>query len=291
MAPDDWGMARLLGRRMRRRLIWTFLAFGIGAGSTFYYNAAVFGFLLAPAGDNLSPFDGQPVFNSPVDMMSATISLAIRGGTVLALPVLVTGILTLLRPWIRTRYWWFLTIFTALTVVSFVPGAAFTYFIMLPVSLGFLLSFGDGVAVPVIQLDSYIELISSLMFWVGLVFELPIAMYLLVKFRIISYQKLRRFRKFVPPTAIILAGIITPTFDGFNQVMVALPMWLLYEVGLFTAWLAHPEEGNYLWLRTIGRWLRKVRDGLAWVLQKVRIVVGLPVVVIRWVYRKVLRKE
>ena len=89
MAPDDWGMARLIGRRMRRRLIWTFLAFGIGAGSTFYYNAAVFGFLLAPAGDNLSPFDGQPVFNSPVDMMGATISLAIRGGAVLALPVLV----------------------------------------------------------------------------------------------------------------------------------------------------------------------------------------------------------
>jgi hypothetical protein len=116
-------------------------------------------------------------------------------------------------------------------------------------------------------------------------------MYLLVKFRILSYQKLRRFRKFVPPTAIILAGIITPTFDGFNQVMVALPMWMLYEVGLFTSWVAHPEEGNYLWLRTIGRWLHKVRDGLARVLRRVRIVLGLPVVKVRWVYRKIMRKE
>ena len=290
MAPDDWGMARLLGRRMRRRLIWTFLAFGIGAGSTFYYNAAVFGFLLAPAGNNLSPFDGQPVFSSPIDMMGATISLAIRGGTVLALPVLVTGILTLLKPWIRTSYWWFLTIFTVLTVVSFLTGAAFVYLVMLPVSLGFLLSFGDGIAVPVIQLDSYIELISSLMLWVGLIFELPIAMYLLVKYRILSYQKLRRFRKFVPPTAIILAGIITPTFDGFNQVMVALPMWMLYEVGLFTSWLAHPEEGNYLWLRTLGRWLRKVRSVVARILRRVRIIVGSPVVMIRRVHRKVRGK-
>jgi len=280
-----------MGRRMRRRLIWTFLAFGIGTGSTFYYNAEVFGFLLAPAGDNLSPFDGLPVYNSPIDMMGATISLAIRGGTVLALPVLVTGILTLLKPWIRTSYWWFLTIFTVLTVVSFLTGAAFVYIVMLPVSLEFLLSFGEDVAVPLILLDKYIELTSSLMLWVGLIFELPIAMYLLVKFRILSYQKLRRFRKFVPPTAIILAGIITPTFDGFNQVMVALPMWALYEVGLFTSWLAHPEEGNYLWLRTIGRWLRKVRDGLAWVLRKVRIVAGFPVVKVRWIYRKVRGKE
>ena len=275
---------------MRRRLIWTFLAFGIGAGSTFYYNAAVFGFLLAPAGDNLSPFDGQPVYNSPIDMMAATISLSIRGGTVLALPVLVTGILTLLRPWIRTRYWWFLTIFTVLTVVSFLTGAAFVYLVMLPVSLEFLLSFGDGIAVAVIQLDSYIELISSLMLWVGLIFELPIAMYLLVKYRILSYQKLRRVRKFVPPTAIILAGIITPTFDGFNQVMVALPMWALYEVGLFTSWLAHPEEGNYLWLRTLGRWLRKVRSVVARILRRVRIIVGSPVVMIRRVHRKVRGK-
>jgi len=271
-------------------LIWTFLAFGIGAGSTFYYNAAVFGFLLAPAGNNLSPFDGQPVFSSPIDMMGATISLAIRGGTVLALPVLVTGILTLLRPWIRTRYWWFLTIFTVLTVVSFLTGAAFVYLVMLPVSLEFLLSFGDGIAVAVIQLDSYIELISSLMLWVGLIFELPIAMYLLVKYRILSYQKLRRVRKFVPPTAIILAGIITPTFDGFNQVMVALPMWALYEVGLFTSWLAHPEEGNYLWLRTLGRWLRKVRSVVARILRRVRIIVGSPVVMIRRVHRKVRGK-
>ena len=271
-------------------MIWTFLAFGIGTGSTFYYNAEVFGFLLAPAGDNLSPFDGLPVYNSPIDMMGATISLAIRGGTVLALPVLVTGILTLLKPWIRTSYWWFLTIFTVLTVVSFLTGAAFVYIVMLPVSLEFLLSFGEDVAVPLILLDKYIELTSSLMLWVGLIFELPIAMYLLVKFRILSYQKLRRFRKFVPPTAIILAGIITPTFDGFNQVMVALPMWMLYEVGLFTSWLAHPAEGNYLWLRTIGRWLRKVRDGLAWVLRRVRIIVGSPVVMVRWIHRKVRGK-
>jgi len=272
-------------------LIWTFLAFGIGTGSTFYYNAEVFGFLLAPAGDNLSPFDGLPVYNSPIDMMGATISLAIRGGTVLALPVLVTGILTLLKPWIRTSYWWFLTIFTVLTVVSFLTGAAFVYIVMLPVSLEFLLSFGEDVAVPLILLDKYIELTSSLMLWVGLIFELPIAMYLLVKFRILSYQKLRRFRKFVPPTAIILAGIITPTFDGFNQIMVALPMWMLYEVGLFTSWLAHPEEGNYLWLRTLGRWLRKVRSVVARILRRVRIIVGSPVVMIRRVHRKVRGKE
>ena len=282
---------RMYGLRLRKTLLWTFVSFSIGAGATWFYKEQVFGFLLAPAGGQLSPFDGLPVYNSPIDMLGATISLSMRGGMGVALPVLTVGLLSLLKPLLPSRWWRFTTTFVVLTVLSFLTGSAFVYYVMLPVSLGFLLNFGDGVAVPVILLSEYIELLSSLMLWVGLVFELPIAMFLLAKMNIVQYQQFKRFRKYVPPTALILAAIITPTFDGVNQVMVAIPMWLLYEVGLFTAWLAHPAEGNYLWLRTIGRWLRKVRDGLAWVLRKVRIVAGFPVVKVRWIYRKVRGKE
>ena len=206
--------------------------------------------------------------------------MSIRGGVLVALPVLTWGLLSLLKPLLPSRWWRFTTTFVVLTVLCFLIGAAFVYYVMLPVSLGFLLNFGDGVAVPVILLDKYIELISSLMLWIGLVFELPIAMYLLVKMRIVSYQQFKQFRKYVPPTALILAAIITPTFDGVNQVLVAVPMWILYEVGLLTSWIAHPEEGNYLWLGTIARWLGKVRSGIAWMARR-------PVVMARWVRRKV----
>lgn len=270
----------MYGQRLRKTLLWTFVAFSIGAGATWFYKEQVFSFLLAPAGGQLSPFDGLPAFNSPIDMLGATISLSIRGGVLVALPVLTWGLLSLLKPLLPSRWWRFTTTFVVLTVLCFLIGAAFVYYVMLPVSLGFLLNFGDGVAVPVILLDKYIELISSLMLWIGLVFELPIAMYLLVKMRIVSYQQFKRFRKYVPPTALILAAIITPTFDGVNQVLVAVPMWILYEVGLLTSWIAYPEEGNYLWLGTIARWLRKVRSGIAWMARR-------PVVMARWVRRKI----
>ena len=283
--------SRILGRRIRVRLFWVLLAFGAGAGGTWYFKEAVFSLLLAPAGDNLSPFDGQPVFTSPTAMMGATIQLAIRGGVIAALPVLVVSVYTLFSSLVPPQQRRFLVIFLPATVLSFLLGAAFAYWVLLPTGLKFLLNFGDGVAVPLIVLSEYIDLLTSMILWLGVVFELPIAMFLLAKMQIVSYLKFRGLRKYVPVAAFILSAIITPTFDVVNQTLLAVPMILLYEVGLFLSWLANTEEGDYLFVK-------KIRSGLTKVLRGVKVVIGSPVVAIRWVYRslrkvykKILRKD
>jgi len=283
--------SRILGRRIRVRLFWILLTFGAGAGGTWYFKEAVFSLLLAPAGDNLSPFDGQPIFTSPTAMMGATIQLAIRGGVIAALPVLVVSVYTLFSSLVPPQQRRFLVIFLPATVLSFLLGAAFAYWVLLPTGLRFLLNFGDGVAVPVIVLSEYIDLLSSMILWLGVVFELPIAMFLLAKMQIVSYLKFRGLRKYVPVAAFILSAIITPTFDVVNQTLLAVPMILLYEVGLFLSWLANTEEGDYLFVK-------KIRSGLTKVLRGVKVVIGSPVVAIRWVYRslqkvykKILRKD
>ena len=283
--------SRILGRRIRVRLFWVLLAFGAGAGGTWYFKEAVFSLLLAPAGDNLSPFDGQPVFTSPTAMMGATIQLAIRGGVIAALPVLVVSVYTLFSSLVPPQQRRFLVIFLPATVLSFLLGAAFAYWVLLPTGLKFLLNFGDGVAVPLIVLSEYIDLLTSMILWLGVVFELPIAMFLLAKMQIVSYLKFRGLRKYVPVAAFILSAIITPTFDVVNQTLLAVPMILLYEVGLFLSWLANTEEGDYLFVK-------KIRLGLTKVLRGVKVVIGSPVVAIRWVYRslrkvykKILRKD
>ena len=283
--------SRILGRRIRVRLFWILLTFGAGAGGTWYYKEAVFNLLLAPAGDNLSPFDGQPIFTSPTAMMGATIQLAIRGGVIAALPVLVVSVYTLFSSLVPPQQRRFLVIFLPATVLSFLLGAAFAYWVLLPTGLRFLLNFGDGVAVPVIVLSEYIDLLTSMILWLGVVFELPIAMFLLAKMQFVSYLKFRGLRKYVPVAAFILSAIITPTFDVVNQTLLAVPMILLYEVGLFLSWLANTEEGDYLFVK-------KIRSGLTKVLRGVKVVIGSPVVAIRWVYKslrkvykKILRKD
>ena len=277
--------SRILGRRIRIRLFWILLTFGTGAASTWYWREAVFGFLLAPAGGNLSPFEGNlPIFTSPTAMMGATIQLAIRGGVIAALPVLAVSLYTLFSPLIPPQQRRFLVIFLPATVACFLLGAAFAYFVMLPTGLKFLLNFGTGVAVPLIVLSEYIDLLTAMIFWLGVVFELPIAMFLLAKMRIVSYLRLRGLRKFVPVAAFILSAIITPTFDIVNQTLLALPIIVLYELGLFLSWVANTEEGDYMFVK-------KIRAGIATVLRKVRFVIGFPAVKVRWMYRKVLRKE
>jgi|TARA_R110000787_G_scaffold30191_2_gene81208 sec-independent protein translocase protein TatC len=90
-------------------------------------------------------------------------------------------------------------------------------------------------------------------------------MQLLARFRLVSYARASTLRKWVIPTAFIFAALITPSLDGTLTLLVAIPMLLLYEIGLLASWLTHREEGNYFTdLPTVER----VRLLLAWVVSR-----------------------
>jgi sec-independent protein translocase protein TatC len=234
------------GQRFRNTVFLTILVWSIGAGATFWWHPQVFAFLLAPAEEMLSPFEGGlPIFTGVPDMFGTTLDLSMKGGQLLAFPVIVVGLLTMLKAFVPRRFWLFVTTYSALSIGMFLLGASFVFFVMMPVSLNFLLTFGEGVAVPVILLTEYMALLLSLLLWIGIAFELPIIMQLLAKFRVVSYQRARVLRKWAYPASFIFAALITPSLDGTLTFLVAIPMLLLYEFGLVAVWLTRPEEGNY----------------------------------------------
>ena len=245
MSAPRWGAAQRFGRRVKFRLLWVFIAFGIGAGTTWYYREAVFTLLFAPAGGHLSPHGGLPIFTSPTEILSANLRLSIMGGAAAALPVLTFSVFQLLSPLLNRQQRRFVILFVPGLFVCFLGGAAFAYFVMLQTGLKFLLQFGEGVAVPLISITEYMALVTALIFWLGIVFELPLAMFLLAKLGAVSHRRFRQFRKYVPVAALILGAIVTPTFDMVNQLMVAVPIWVLYEVGLVGAWLARPRDAGH----------------------------------------------
>jgi sec-independent protein translocase protein TatC len=214
----------------------------MGASLTWYYRETIFRLLFAPAHGSLSPFGGLPIFTSPIEMMGATIHLAVMGGVVTAFPVVVFSGFRLLSPLLSQKRRRLLALFLLATLVSYGGGAAFAYLVMLPASLKFLLHFGDGIAVPVIRITEYMKLVTALIFWFGVIFELPIVMFLLAKVRVVSYERFRRFRKYVPAAAFVLSALITPTFDVVTQTMMAVPIIVLYEVGLLLARMARPRH-------------------------------------------------
>ena len=238
------GALQRFSRGVKRQLLWVFIALGIGFGLTLYFREDVFAFLLAPSRGLLSP-TSQPIFTAPTEMFSATIRLAVTGGIVAALPVVLASFSRLLIPLLlpSERRFIFLFFFPA-AALCFVGGVSFAYYILLPAGLGFLLQFGTNIAAPMIRISAYMSLATSMLLWMGIVFELPLGMYVSSRLRMVSHTQWRKIRKYVFPTAIIFAAIITPTLDGLNVMLIAIPMTVLFEVGLALAWVGRPVEGR-----------------------------------------------
>ena len=235
------GAVQRLIRRVKLRLLFVFLAFGIGASLTWLYREPIFFLLYAPAG-SLSPFGGLPIVTSPTEAFGVTIDLALKGGLVATFPVALFSVITLVYPLLdrkqrRFVFWVFPPAFFA----CFLSGVAFAYWVMLPTGMKYLLTFGTDIAVPAIRLSEYMSLVMAMIFWAGVVFELPLVMLLLAKLRLIGYERFKKFRKYVPLAAFILGALITPTFDMINSTLVAVPIIVLFEVGLLLSWLVRPE--------------------------------------------------
>jgi sec-independent protein translocase protein TatC len=229
-------------RGVRRQVGWTFAAFGIGFGLALYYREELFALLLDPSQGMLGP-GGAPVFVAPTEMFSATIRLAISGGIVTATPMVMVGVSRVMIAFLLPNERRFIFLFFIPTaMLCAVAGVVFAYFVLLPVGLGFLLNFGANTATPMIRISEYMSLATTMVLWMGLAFELPLVMYVFSRLQIVSYQRMKRIRKYVPWTAILFGIIITPTMDGTNMLLVAVPLWALYEVGLVLAWLGRPVE-------------------------------------------------
>ncbi len=123
----------------------------------------------------------------------------------------------------------------------FVGGVLFTYFLILPNALDFLFSLGGSLVQPLPSLEDYIDFSLTLIFWVGLAFELPLVMFFLARFRIITARQFAQQWRYAVVFIAVAAAVITPTVDVFNMSLVALPMFGLYLLGILFAWLARPN--------------------------------------------------
>lgn len=212
-------------------------------------------------------------------MFGLTLGLAMSAGKLGAAPVLIVGTLALIKP-LTPFDWWRRYIFvnTLVAVVLFLLGDIFVYFVMLPVSMNFLLSFGTTVAEPVITLDNYLELLYSLFKWIGVVFMIPLFMHMAARAGWLSYPRAKGFYRVGFLLTAIFSAIISPGLDPTLTIMVAVPMYMLYLVGLGAVWSTDPRAGNYLYFWTVYGWLTGLRDGVVWLVRR-------PVVAFRKVQR------
>jgi sec-independent protein translocase protein TatC len=172
-------------------------------------------------------------FIEPAELFVSYMRVALVIGVALAVPVIVYQLVAFFVPGLLPNEKRIL--FTALPFVTelFIAGLAFGWFFTIPAALNFLLSFGTSARVEAQPtFESFISTISTLLLWNGLIFELPAVIYLLARLGIVNTATLGRTRRYAIVVIVIVAAIITPTGDPYNLMLLAVPMYLLYELGI-----------------------------------------------------------
>lgn len=165
------------------------------------------------------------------EVVFATVQIAVYAGLFLSAPVIIVFLWRMLRKTFRE-----ITVFRLrlafFAVLLFYIGALFCFFVVLPSGIGFLLSYGTEAVRATISVRRFITFCGAMVFAFGLAFELPLTLLLLAKAKVVKLSALRRTRRFAILFIVIAAAGITPTPDLFNMSLLAVPLYILYEIGI-----------------------------------------------------------
>lgn len=162
--------------------------------------------------------------------------VAFISGLIIGFPYLLWEIWRFIKPALTTKEKQYSSGIVFFTSILFIIGILFGYYVIAPLSINFLGSYQVSEQVKnQISLDSYISTITFLTFASGIVFELPIVIYFLSKIGIVTPQFMRTYRKHAIVIILIVAAIITPSPDVTSQILVAIPLYLLYEISIFVS--------------------------------------------------------
>jgi sec-independent protein translocase protein TatC len=217
---------------LRQRLIRTALALIVTTAVSFLFAEQIIEILKWPLGD------AELVYLKPTDSISNFMKVSLMSGAAMAMPVIVYQFFRFIAPGLTKQEKRYLWVITPGATISFLVGAAFAYIIMLPAAVKFLYSFLDTAAKPTWSLETYLSMVTRLIFWVGMSFEMPLIIFFLAKLNIISAHALARNRKYAIVIVAIIAALVTPTIDPVNMGAVMLPLLVLYEIAIFLARLA-----------------------------------------------------
>lgn len=225
-------------RELRNRILCCVGAILVGAAVSFYFYEDIFAFLILPAQQVAADHDFQVIYTEVTELLGATVRVSLLGGFVLALPVVLYNAIRFVAPGLTPRERKVLFSFLPAALLAFVGGMAFGYFVMIPPALRFLLTFGGDIAEPLIRISNLVNIMVRLLFWLGLSFETPLVMYVLAMLGVVTARGFARFRRLWLVASFVIAAAITPTIDPVNQAIVAVPLIVLYEVGVLLARLA-----------------------------------------------------
>ncbi|MEJ5186176.1 MAG: twin-arginine translocase subunit TatC [Candidatus Geothermincolales bacterium] len=218
---------------LRRRIIVSFLALLVAIGVGYVFSWEILDFLKEPAKKADIPLDLY--YQTILEPFMVRFKIALYAGLVIALPVILYEILAYVAPALRKREKKVMYSALSFIIFFFLVGAAFCYLYVLPVGLNWLVGQAAGRIRPVLMAGDYVGLVALLMVAVGLTFETPLLVWLVVRLGIVTPQRLHKNWRWAILIIMAFAALLTPDWNPITMMMVAVPMFLLYEGSILMA--------------------------------------------------------
>ncbi|ACX52340.1 Sec-independent protein translocase, TatC subunit [Ammonifex degensii KC4] len=214
---------------LRRVLIVSAVATGALSLVAAIFYRQILSLLLSP----LTSAGYKVVFTAPTEAFMTIVKVCLFSGFLMALPIILWQVWSFLAPALEETEKRYFVLFVFGSFVLFVGGVLFGFFGVYRYGLAFLLRFGGDYLVPMLTIGKYISFTIYFLIPFGIIFELPLISYLLARLELISSKFLASKRKYAFLVIVILAAAITPTPDAFTCLLMAGPMYLLYEISVF----------------------------------------------------------
>jgi sec-independent protein translocase protein TatC len=225
---------------LRKSIIISVVAVGIAAVICFSYNEQLLAIVTLP----LRSINQRLIVTGVTEAFFVKLQLSFLAGFVFAFPIVSWAVWRFFRPALYPHERKYIYTLFPITILLFASGVLFSYFAILPMVLKFFVYIAGENLDTMFKVDQYVSFVMSFTIPFGLVFELPVLTFFLTKIGVLKPQALSKNRKYAVLIIVILAGALTPGPDPISQVMMAVPVYLLYEVSIIVAKYTRPRQGS-----------------------------------------------
>ncbi len=181
---------------------------------------------------------------APAEALWMHFKISFISGFIISTPVIFHEVWKFIAPGLMAKEKRYTLPFVFVTTFLFLLGALFCFIVVLPFAMNFLIGYKTEHIKPMFSVGKYVDFCLKFILAFGVVFELPVVSVFLTKMGIVTTEFLKKNRKYAVLIAFVLAAFLTPTPDAFNQTLMAVPIIVLYEVGIWASVLFEKKKGK-----------------------------------------------
>lgn len=227
---------------LRKRLLYSFIVLGVTSIIGLFFAKRLYHWLSLPLLPYL-PQGSSFIVTSPFESYITYFKVAFTFGFLISLPVMIYQALSFVFPALKPHEKKLILPLSLMAGLFFTGGACFGYSFVFPALFASIQMILEGTGITLLpRMDNYFSIAVTMLLAFGFSFELPLFIFILGKIGIVTHSKISSFRRMIIVILFVLAAILTPGPDIISQCLLAIPLWILFELGVFSLWVLEKKK-------------------------------------------------